>query len=381
MTHNYFKITIRNLNRQKGYALITLGGLAVGLAFFILAISYANFYLRAQHIDGVGLYKTASLKFYIVLVNALVLLLIVCINFMNLSTARYMSRIKEVGMRKVVGARRSQLIYQFMGESILLSMLALPLALAVFELIRPVFISLIGVEVPLSLWRDPKIPAILVAVTLLVGIISGSYPALFLSAFSPLHVLKKNMRTGSRGVGARKIIVTVQFTLSVILIFFALMINQQFEFFRETGSAVASAQPAVQLDAGVRSVAAAFKYISIVSIIISCIGLLGLTIFTVGTKTREIGVRKVFGASVSQIIRLLLFDFLGVVLLAFAIAAPFALYSSHKLRQWTWVQDTRIGLHVVLVAVAVTFLAALISVLFQTVRAGRANPAESLRYE
>ena len=286
-----------------------------------------------------------------------------------------------MGMRKVVGARRSQLIYQFMGESILLSMLALPLALAVFELIRPVFISLIGVEVPLSLWRDPKIPAILVAVTLLVGIISGSYPALFLSAFSPLHVLKKNMRTGSRGVGARKIIVTVQFTLSVILIFFALMINQQFEFFRETGSAVASAQPAVQLDAGVRSVAAAFKYISIVSIIISCIGLLGLTIFTVGTKTREIGVRKVFGASVSQIIRLLLFDFLGVVLLAFAIAAPFALYSSHKLRQWTWVQDTRIGLHVVLVAVAVTFLAALISVLFQTVRAGRANPAESLRYE
>ena len=149
---------------------------------------------------------------------ALFILMIACFNFMNLSTARSAQRAREVGMRKVMGAGRRQLIGQFLGESVLLSLLAMILAIALVELSLPWFSSFIGQDLVFNYLGNPGELALMVALALLVGFFAGSYPAFFLSAFRPATVLRGDITRGSKGALFRKVLVIVQFAISIALV-------------------------------------------------------------------------------------------------------------------------------------------------------------------
>lgn len=162
---------------------------------------------------------------------AIFILLIACINFMNLNTARSAGRAREVGIRKVHGAVRRQLIYQFIAESILLSMLTLVIALFVVEIFLPDFSNVIGRDLNRSVMTEPSmiLPYILLAV--IVGVISGSYPAFYLSSFVPVKVLKGNQLKGSRrSVGFRNALVVFQFAISIFLIIGTGIISSQIDY-------------------------------------------------------------------------------------------------------------------------------------------------------
>lgn len=147
---------------------------------------------------------------------ALFVLLIACINFMNLTTARSTQRAREVGVRKVVGANRSQLISQFMGESIMLTAFAMLLAVAMVEIILPVFAAFLEIPLAFSL-ASPASLSLLVLSILIVGTIAGSYPAFYLSKFRPVDVLK-GPASGTGSALLRKSLVVVQFATSIALL-------------------------------------------------------------------------------------------------------------------------------------------------------------------
>ncbi|MEP7373256.1 MAG: ABC transporter permease [Chitinophagaceae bacterium] len=150
-------------------------------------------------------------------VVALFILAVACINFMNLATARSARRAKEVGLRKVVGADRKQLIGQFLGESLLISFLALLIAVCLVWLLLPVFNELAGKELTIHLLNG-KLLVTLLGIALLTGLISGSYPALFLSGFRPVQVLKGNMKNMGGNLIFRNGLVVVQFVVSIVLL-------------------------------------------------------------------------------------------------------------------------------------------------------------------
>jgi len=156
------------------------------------------------------------------------ILFIACINFMNLSTARSSKRAREVGLRKVVGSSRRNLISQFFGESIILSILAMIIALVLVELSLPYFNEIHGKE--LSFFNDYGIIILLFGITLITGLLSGIYPALLLSSFKPVTVLKGSISSGSQKGIFRKILVILQFSLSIILIISTIIIHKQLDF-------------------------------------------------------------------------------------------------------------------------------------------------------
>ncbi len=158
------------------------------------------------------------------------ILTIACINFMNLSTARSASRAKEVGMRKVVGASRSHLIKQFLGESLLLSALSACIALGLVYLALPPF----STYVQENLTLNSGLTVWILGITLFVGLLSGSYPALYLSAFEPATVLKGGaIKAGSAQASVRKGLVVLQFAISIILIIGTIIVADQMRLIRE----------------------------------------------------------------------------------------------------------------------------------------------------
>ncbi len=163
---------------------------------------------------------------------ALSVLLIACINFMNLSTARSTKRAKEIGLRKVVGAKRVQIIWQFFGESIILAIAALLFSLLLVELLLPVFRTLSGKPLTLTGNISGSFNFLLglAGIALFTGIISGSYPALYLSSFQPVQVLKRKVKSGSSLF--RKGLVVVQYALSIILVIGTTVIYNQLEYMK-----------------------------------------------------------------------------------------------------------------------------------------------------
>ncbi|MCK4942930.1 MAG: ABC transporter permease [Candidatus Aminicenantes bacterium] len=504
-----------------------------------------------------------------VLGTGIVLLLIVMVNFMNLSTARYMNRVKEVGLRKVVGASRIRLIQQFLGESVLISICTLPVALCFYEFIRPTFLSYVGLNTDLSIWKNPVLMLILLTMTIVVGLCAGSYPAFFLSAFKPISILKEHTFTGIKGSRVRKILVIVQFTLSILLIVFSLAMRKQFLYlshldlgydrshvvvlevhpemfnrletlkqellrhpkitavggangypfnwgheediqtegmsdedafpmktyhvdygfiealdikvtrgrsfsrnFADTHAYVLSKmavkrfgwedpigkslrvggqegtvigvvedfhfqhvvfewEPGIlYLEPGwthhlfirltsppngdlrpfverqwraiapdfpfeystlenafqihfrmLIKVSEVFRFISIVSLFISCLGLIGLASFTAEQKTQEIGIRKVLGATIPSLLRMLISEFMFFVIVANCIAIPIALWGSHLFLKSFWVGQANLGSFIFILASSLSFVAALASVIFQSLKVATANPVEALRYE
>ena len=172
---------------------------------------------------------------YVYLFSAIgcLVLLIACINYINLSTARAADRAKEVGVRKVVGAAKTELIFQFMGESVIITLLAMVFALTAVQLLLPGFNSIADKDLPRQLFFQPEFLPGVFGVAIAVGLISGIYPALAITAFKPVSVLKGNLKTSGRGVLLRKSLVVFQFSVSVVLIVGTIAIVQQLNFVRE----------------------------------------------------------------------------------------------------------------------------------------------------
>lgn len=531
---------------------------------------FDQIHLEAIDFLGPFNYKSeSSHKIYFILGVSIVLLLVVCINFMNLSTARFMLRAKEVGLRKTLGASRFQLVYQFLGESIILTALALPLAIIFFEIIKPVFINLLGGNLELSLFKNPEMLIIILAGSILFGILSGSYPAFYLSRFKPSSVFREQTQRGGKGTLARKILVISQFSMAILLIAVTLVITKQFGFlmktdlgynrrniitipvqaalkdrleplrndllkhskiayvsyanwvpikwgpqfkvrpegasenetltmkvfpinydfiettglkvlkgrtfsreFNDENNFVISKRAASQLGwqdpLGKRLTVGSWKgtvvgmvedfhfsgvshgmtpnilimksdwiaymfiklndkmnseigdylqtrweaivpdipleysmledvfqesyldltkgtdffgIVSLIAIFISCMGLIGLSSYTVQRKTREIGVRKVFGATTFEITKMFVFQFLKWVLISNIIALPLAYLASDWFLNVAWVNRTSLGIHFFIIASLLSFVSALASVIPQTIRAANTNPTNALKYE
>ncbi|WP_128545996.1 ABC transporter permease [Larkinella soli] len=502
-------------------------------------------------------------------VVAVFILIIACINFMNLATARSAKRAKEVGIRKVVGAEKGYLIGQFIGEAVLTALLALMLALVVVKLLLPIFNQLTDKKMTVQ-FDNPSFWLTLLGLTLVTGILSGSYPALFLSSLQPVKVLKGTLRFKAGAVFIRQGLVVFQFMLSLLLIIGTLIAGEQVRFIRnknlglnrenlifvplegdlpknydifrqelqqspgvqtvsasgsnpmEIGNSTVGVQwkgkdpddktlftqmpvtydflktmniqlidgrdfsrdrvvdstnyilneeaarrmgmknpvgqdltfwgrkgkiiglvknfhinslrvaiePLIlRMDKGVygnvlvrtqpgqteqavaslRKLAAKYNpaypfsykfadetfeqqyksetligqlanYFAVLAIFIACLGLFGLAMFTAEQRTKEIGVRKVLGASVFSIVGLLSKDFLRLVLIAIGIASPIAWWAMKQ-----WLEDFAyridVPLWAFLTAGLMAVLIALLTVSFQSVKAALMNPVKSLRSE
>jgi len=512
---------------------------------------------------------------YIFLIVAIFILAIACVNFMNLTTARSANRAKEVGIRKVLGTERRDLIAQFLSESTLMVLLSMLIALAIAWLVLPLFNDVAAKSMNMGSLFSPLILPLLIILPFALGIIAGSYPAFFLSAFKPIEVLKGKLRTGKAKGGVRSVLVVFQFTTSILLIIGTIVIYKQLNFIqtRDLGfnkdqvliidntyalgnnadafknevlrmggvssGTMSSFLPVsnssrsdnsyfksptmdvregldiqnwyidydyfktigIQLVSGrnfskdfgdstsviinetaarllgyknpigkkiyntdknnkpisyeIVGVVKNFNYeslrqnigplsfflgkndglesfkvstvnvsmlvskiedqwktmapgmpfsyrflddsfndmyrsdqrvgkisliFSVLAILIACLGLLGLATFIAEQSTKEIGIRKVLGASVLGIVRLFCKDFIKLVAIAMVIASPIAWWFMHKwLQQFVYRID--IGFWVFLLAAALAFAIAIITVSFQAIKAATANPVNSLRSE
>ncbi|MBX7153047.1 ABC transporter permease [bacterium] len=510
---------------------------------------------------------------YIFSAIAFFILLIACINFMNLTTARSAGRAKEIGIRKVLGSYRTQLIRLFMAESIMVSFIALAIAMVLTEILIPLFNELSGKQLSLNYFEHSWVLPGLLTIGITVGLIAGSYPAFFLSAFQPVKVLKGELSKGVRSGWLRSTLVVMQFGISIALMIGTGIVFDQIEYLRskklgfdkervavihnawllrdqkhvfkqeilkqpfaanatmlnsnlggdmgnsgyqvdngtnetfllwrmntdfnfvptmnielaegrnfskefltdsgavlinETAARIMGLQkpldhhiieldpdkkenahypiigvvkdfhfeslhepirpmiimptwygsylnirlqegdpkPMLQaiestwnqflpgepfvysfldedFDALYRAEYRVSKIVTIFSLLavfIACLGLLGLAAFTTEQRTKEIGVRKVLGASVAHIVTLLSRDFLKLVSIAFVVAAPVAYWG-----MYIWLQDfayrTSIGAAVFIISGVLAVAVAFLTVSYQAIKAATSNPVDVLKYE
>jgi len=197
----------------------------------VSATRFSDVYLYNKYgINSVGDGRIEYVRLFSVL--AIFILVIACINFMNLSTAKASGRLKEIGIKKVVGADRRQLIFQFLSESLLLTLFATVIAVGIALLLLPAFNEITGKQI--NLHFDTAILIYFIPIILCTGLLAGSYPALYLSKFNPIAVLKGKFNTSVAEVLSRKGLVVFQFTLSTILIVAVMVIYKQIQFIQST---------------------------------------------------------------------------------------------------------------------------------------------------
>jgi len=558
-------------NKIKNYTKAKVGTLYAGKGLEqyegeLFMQKYSDRYLYNNFENGI---QSGGRIDYVKLFSAIAIfiLIIACINFMNLSTAKASRRMKEVGIKKVVGASRSSLIFQYISESTMTALLSLMLSLLIVILLLPAFKEITGKQIVLQFNTNFILSAI--AITITTGLIAGSYPAFYLSGFKPVSILKGKLKTSAGESWIRKGLVVFQFSVSVILIVAVLIVYQQMKLIQTTNlgynkdnvirftndgnlpqnlssfitelknipgvvnasdltgdlmghyshegggigwqgkdpnlhieyygnaadvgffetmnlqmaegrtfskefadsssvifnqSAIAAMGlrnpvgktvslwgekkqiigvvkdyhyqslytkigPAfftfsnnnpttvVKIKAGTQQqtiaaikalykryndgldfaysfldddynklyaseerVAALSKYFAGIAIIISCLGLFGLAAFTAQKRQKEIGIRKVIGASVSNVVAMLSKDFLVLVCMALLIATPVAWWITNK-----WLQSFAYRIHIspliFVITAAVVVLITLLTISFQSIKAAIANPVKSLRTE
>lgn len=185
-----------------------------------------------SNLDG-ELSPTSSITtIYILGSIAAIVLLLACVNFMNLTTARSSKRAKEVGIRKVLGSKSTQLVRQFTFETILMVAVAAVIALLLVQLLKYPFMLLTGERLSFDLLLNPVFIAAIILFTLLLGILAGSYPSFYLASFKPVDVLKGKLKSGMKSSGLRNGLVVLQFTISMILITSTLIVQNQLTFMR-----------------------------------------------------------------------------------------------------------------------------------------------------
>ncbi len=200
-----------------------------GFRFFLQPLT--KIHLHSDLIGEIGVNNDIK-NIYIFGFIAFLILIIACINYMNLITARSSKRSKEVGIRKVVGAQRSQVIKQFFGESIILTSLALLFSLFLVRLILPVFNRFVERDLSLDLIKNPQFSLWLVGILVFTGILAGCYPALVLSSFKPVSILRGWVKKRSQGISLRNILVVVQFSISITLVICTLVIRNQLHYIK-----------------------------------------------------------------------------------------------------------------------------------------------------
>ena len=175
--------------------------------------------------DITGIYLYAAI--------VVVILLIACVNFMNLYTASSEIRAKEIGIRKVLGSFKRQLVLQFLSEAFFLALIALPVALLLVELALPLFNQITGKTLAVDYLNDTGLFAGILLLTMVIGAVAGSYPAFFLSSFQPVKMLSRKFNGGEKGLKFRNILVVFQFAVTVVIIAGTLVINNQMRFVQE----------------------------------------------------------------------------------------------------------------------------------------------------
>ncbi|HEY5747734.1 MAG TPA: ABC transporter permease [Chryseolinea sp.] len=218
-------INLDLLNKKMGELLKSKGKNSQDRTLFLKP--YADNYLYGQYENGV---VTGGRIEYVRLFSiiAVIIVLIACINFMNLSTAKASKRIKEVGIKKAIGAQRSTLIHQYLGEAFVMTLLSLALAVSLANLLLPQFNEITRKQLTLS--SDPRVIVALAVIATLTALFAGAYPALYLSGQSPAKVLKGQFKSSLGELWARKGLVVFQFAASVVFIVSVLVVYKQIEF-------------------------------------------------------------------------------------------------------------------------------------------------------
>lgn len=202
-----------------------------GVSFRLQAMSKVH--LDGEHNNWRIFYRSVDKRYiYAFSIIAVFILLIACMNYINLTTARADKRSREVGLRKVSGAERKNIIRQFLGESLLLTFVSLIIALILVELIRPVFNNLTEKELAIN-YMNPAFIIGVIGIFFITGVIAGSYPAFILSSFNPIRVLKGSEMKRKGGSVFRKVLVVFQFILASVLIIGSLVIFRQINFIRD----------------------------------------------------------------------------------------------------------------------------------------------------
>ena len=209
-----------------------------------------NWHLRAGFKNGVYAGNGRIEEVWLFGIIGVFVLLLACINFMNLSTARSEKRAREVGIRKAIGSMRGQLVTQFFSESVLIALFAFAVALVLAWLGLPFFNTVAGKNITLP-WQQPLFWAAGIVFSILTGVIAGSYPALYLSSFRPVKVLKGTFKAGRLAAVPRQTLVVLQFTVSVILIIGTIVVFKQIQYARNrpvgyTREGLISLQPATK---------------------------------------------------------------------------------------------------------------------------------------
>jgi putative ABC transport system permease protein len=192
---------------------------------------------KTHFAQGLGVELPTGNMAYIYIFSAVAffILLLATINYMNMATARSANRAREVGMRKVVGAYRQQLVNQFLSESVFMVVIALVIALCLVFILLPDFNQLSGKSLEFTLFTQPVIIGMVLLITLLVGIISGSYPSFYLSSFMPMTVLRGTVsKAGKKSGLLRKMLVVIQFFIAIIMIIGTIVVSDQLKFLRNT---------------------------------------------------------------------------------------------------------------------------------------------------
>lgn len=188
-------------------------------------------HLHSGDINGPG--EVGSMSYiYIFAAVALFMLLIACINYMNLTTARSARRAKEIGIRKVTGSSKSQLVAQFLVESTLSALVALVISMGLIALLLPTFNTLAGKFITFGSLLEPSTFLILLAIVLFVGFSGGSYPAFYLSKFNPVNILKGSLSKGSSNVTLRRALIVIQFSISMTMLICTFIVYKQLQYLR-----------------------------------------------------------------------------------------------------------------------------------------------------
>jgi putative ABC transport system permease protein len=213
------------------YMKTIFGPLNISITYHLEPLTRIHLYsTNANEPEPTGSYTYV----YIFAIVAIFLVLIASMNYMNLATARSTRRAREVGLRKVVGSRRGPLVLQFLSESLIFTLISLLISIILIIVLLPKFNLLAGKSFNFHVIYSPVVLLSLLAVIIIVGILGGSYPAFFLSRFSPVTVLKGEITQGSAGSLFRKILVVIQFTVSVIMIICTLVVFRQLNYLKTT---------------------------------------------------------------------------------------------------------------------------------------------------
>jgi putative ABC transport system permease protein len=200
--------------------------------------SYYSYSLESLHLYQAHLADSLGTRgdiknVYIIGAVGIFILLIACINFMNLSTARSASRAKEVGLRKTLGSVRSKLIFQFLAESFVYKVVVTLIAIIAVYVLIPSFNLLTGKQLTFTLMFAPVVLGSVIAIFLVVALLAGSYPAFYLTSFNPVDVLKGKVKAGMKSKGIRSSLVVVQFTISIFLIISTMVVFNQLRYLQE----------------------------------------------------------------------------------------------------------------------------------------------------